>query len=271
MEIPVAVLARTEARQKGYFVIEPGPETNKITLHEESFGLIELQSLAEFDGYSATRFGIVAISKPTGELRVVLEATPCRDDAGTYYAFSSKGVMAEAIQRGLSWVNEHLAEAYGVNPTEHPERFSLSIKKEQRSIAEQFFRWMIEQQGLQICEVQDPSEANAYQRFVPVDVNRDRLIAEFLGIDYEKLMQEHASSLMSAISRANTRKENPEPLPPPFKSSSLVPLEEHVSEEEIDSSEADQAQDSSWLFPIKKKRNRGKNSLLDFLKIGSSS
>ena len=176
--------------------------------------------------------------------------------------------MAQAILRGRQWVAEHLEQTYGVNPEQHPQRFALAVKKEERKIAEQFFRWLTEEKGLQICDVQQPSPVNAYQRFVPLDVNHDQLIAEFLGIDYEKLMQEHANSLMSAISRAKGRHASTQH-PPPANALAPSTQPEAVPQPASPAAEEEEPEESSWLFPTKKRKGKSKSSLFDFLKIGA--
>lgn len=118
------VLNRDMARENGLVVLEPVSQYYKAVLKDDEFAVIQFQSLNSFDGY-AGGFGIVAISKPTEEKWVILQATPHDDLKGLYYTFPSTSVIVEATRIGISQVNKHLRKFWSFDDLMQTESFKV--------------------------------------------------------------------------------------------------------------------------------------------------
>ncbi len=124
------VLNRDTARENGLVVLEPASRQYAAILKDDEFAVIQFQSLDSFDGYT-TGFGIVAISKPTEEKWVILQATPHDDLEGIYYTFPSTSVIVEACKLGISQVNKHLRKFWSFDDLMQTESFqSVSMEAE---------------------------------------------------------------------------------------------------------------------------------------------
>ncbi len=170
------VLNRDTARESGLVVIEPSSHQYKVILQDDEFAIIQFQSLYSFEEY-ISGFGIVAISKPTEEKWVVLQATPRDDLRGVYYTFPSTSVIVEATRLGISQVNNHLKKFWSVDDLSQTARYRAENAPAYRNVSI----------GLE--------KAAAIRKHPPVMSSR------MLHINEMYRQKKNAQSLLSAINR----------------------------------------------------------------------
>ncbi|MEM8483932.1 MAG: hypothetical protein AAF564_00205 [Bacteroidota bacterium] len=190
-------LDRDTARQNGMVVIVPEKGDHSILLLNDVFATVELRSLSKLGGHGFG-YGIVATVRATGHYKLVLEASSHNDDAGFFFVFPSKTIVAEAVTQGKRWVYHYLEKQYGVDPHTEPIQCKLAVRRHEKATLDRFVQWLYTEQGIRFYKQAEPEEA---QRFLPANVVQHQLTADFLGVDHDAWMKEKAQVFLGAVNR----------------------------------------------------------------------